>query len=419
MAAHDSGSTTRQDGLAPAEAQYRQGSALVQQLETEAAFPLLLAAAQAGHPKARVDVAQMLLHGVGTNVDLRGGVDMLLAGERDGDVIASCLLASAAIGGRALPLDARINERTLAGVRAGYPPTLLAAAIHFGRKSSADDQQLAIGLFRQAAAGGDALAAQLLAERLRAGEPGSQDAVDAAELDAKLLARGIAPLPACTVDMPIRAAVAPRTLALEDVLQPPQPTLLSDRPRVWRIDGLLSADECRLLMAMARPDLRSSNTLRGDGAVMSTQIRTSSDVSFDPLKENLALRLVQARIATAAGVSLLQAEPLIVLNYLPGQQYHPHRDYLPAAAIARNHPDAGDRAATICVYLNDVEAGGATTFPAAGVTVAPKAGSAIAFRNLLEDGRQDMESLHAGLPVEAGEKWLATLWVRQRRYRDF
>ncbi|MCC7247295.1 MAG: 2OG-Fe(II) oxygenase superfamily protein, partial [Lysobacter sp.] len=35
------------------------------------------------------------------------------------------------------------------------------------------------------------------------------------------------------------------------------------------------------------------------------------------------------------------------------------------------------------------------------------------------EGRLDPDSLHAGLPVIAGEKWLATLWIRQRRYRDF
>lgn len=419
MTTHDDESSSRTDGLSVAEEQYQKGNALVQQLEVEAAYEVLLVAAEAGHPQARLDVAQMLLHGVGTGVDLQRGVDILFAAERDGDVIASYLLALAAVGNRAVPMDARINARTLAGVRAGYRSALLAAAIHFGRKANPDDQHLALELFKQAAAGGDVFAAQLLAERLRGSAPGSQDAADAASLDAKLLDRGIAPLPSCTVDVSMRSAGPPRTLALEDVLQPPQPRLLSDKPRVLQIDGLLSADECRLLMAMARPGLKSSSTVREDGSPLSTNIRTSSDVSFDPLKENLALRLVQARIATAAGVSLLQAEPLIVLSYQPGQQYHPHRDYLPATAIERNHPDAGDRAATICVYLNDVDAGGGTAFPVAGLTVAPKAGSAIAFRNLFADGRPDMDSLHAGLPVERGEKWLATLWLRERRYRDF
>ena len=53
------------------------------------------------------------------------------------------------------------------------------------------------------------------------------------------------------------------------------------------------------------------------------------------------------------------------------------------------------------------------------MTVPPRAGAAIAFRNLKADGQPDPDSLHAGLPVERGEKWLATLWIRERRYRAF
>jgi len=64
-----------------------------------------------------------------------------------------------------------------------------------------------------------------------------------------------------------------------------------------------------------------------------------------------------------------------------------------------------------------VEAGGATAFPKAGVTVQPKSGRAVVFDNLREDGSPEPDSLHAGLPVERGEKWLATLWIRQGQYR--
>jgi hypothetical protein len=62
---------------------------------------------------------------------------------------------------------------------------------------------------------------------------------------------------------------------------------------------------------------------------------------------------------------------------------------------------------------------GATEFPVAGVTVVPKAGTAVVFDNLLPDGSPDPDSLRAGLPVERGVKWLATLWLRQGRYREF
>jgi prolyl 4-hydroxylase len=194
--------------------------------------------------------------------------------------------------------------------------------------------------------------------------------------------------------------------------------MLSGKPRIAQIDGLLSVDECRLLVASAQPMLRPSrvhDAAAGEAARL--ELRTSSDASFDPLLEDFALRLVQLRMAAAAGVELVQAEQLIVLRYEPGQEYRPHRDYLPPEAIERDRPASGNRQRTICAYLNTPLEGGATDFPTAGVRVEPKAARAVVFDSLDADGRPDADSLHAGLPVERGEKWLATLWLRERPYR--
>jgi hypothetical protein len=155
------------------------------------------------------------------------------------------------------------------------------------------------------------------------------------------------------------------------------------------------------------------------GLPVPMELRTSEDASFDPILEDLALRLVQLRLATAAGMPLSHAEHLIVLRYRPGEEYRPHRDYRPPGSIERDRPEAGNRQRTICVYLNEPEAGGETEFPVAGLKVAPRAGRAVIFDNLHADGRPDTHSLHAGLPVQQGEKWLATLWIRQGRYRSY
>jgi len=173
-------------------------------------------------------------------------------------------------------------------------------------------------------------------------------------------------------------------------------------------------------MALAAPLLRASQVVDPDsGEGRPLLLRTSRDAQFDVLLEDPALRLVQARMARAAGLPLVHAEPLIVLRYEPGQEYRPHRDYLGPEAIARDRPHAGNRLRSLCVYLNDVEAGGATEFQRVGLRVEPRAGDAVLFDNLLPDGSPDTESLHAGLPVERGVKWLATLWFRERAYRYF
>ena len=385
---------------------YALATALVARMAMEEAFPLFVQAAAAGHNRARIEAARMLLYGVGTDPNPGQGVRLLEEAETAGNVIAAYLMAMISVGNQAVTRDARINQRLLLAVNAGYAPALTTAAIHFGRRNDEQDQALCVGLLRQAAGVGDPVAAQLLAARMQA--DAGDDQASASDS-----------LPACSV-RPFALGLVRERMALEETWQQPPVKRLSDRPKLGAIDNLLSADECRLLMAAARPRLSHSHTLDPQSGTKSfNAIRTSQDASFDPLQEDLALRLVQARMATAAGVELVFAEPLIVLRYAPGEQYHPHRDYLPSAALAGNRPQAGDRAGTICAYLNDVEAGGETVFPAAGLTIAPTAGSAIAFANLQSDGSPDADSLHAGLPVERGEKWLATLWIRQGPYRDF
>ena len=74
---------------------------------------------------------------------------------------------------------------------------------------------------------------------------------------------------------------------------------------------------------------------------------------------------------------------------------------------------------TALVYLNKVEGGGATQFPKLGITVPASPGRMVIFHNTTEDisGPHPL-SLHAGMPVEAGEKWAFNLWFRHHDTRE-
>nr|WP_324187794.1 2OG-Fe(II) oxygenase [Lysobacter niastensis] len=384
------------------------------------AFDLHHRAAQAGHANAQIETARMLMFGIAANVDVPRAGEWLLRAEAAGSPIAGYFLALMAVGHPSFAREARTNERVLAAVNANYPPALRAAAIHFGRKPDEHDQTLCLQLLERATHAGDVVAAQLLAERLMHGEGCIPQPEAAEELWAQLAPLGIERLPDISLPLPASTPGPSNTLALEEVLQRPAVKLLSAGPRIGQVDGLLSADECRLLMASARPRLQRSRTIDPEtGLPVAQEIRTSSDASIDPIVEDLALRLVQLRMCVAAGVSLTQAENLTVLRYEPGQEYRPHRDYRPPGAIEQDRPEAGNRLRTICVYLNEVEAGGETEFPIASAVISPEPGRAIIFDNLFPDGRPDPDSLHAGRPVQQGIKWLATLWLRERRYRHY
>ena len=174
------------------------------------------------------------------------------------------------------------------------------------------------------------------------------------------------------------------------------------------------------MIAMARPHLRPAEVYQreADRSGLS-EARTSSNATLGIAHEDFHLRLLQARMARAADTEMVQAEPLEVMRYQPGQEYRPHRDYLPPSALQLRRPEAGQRKTTLCVYLNTVEEGGGTAFPMAELEVQPRVGDAIVFENLDALGAPDPRSLHAGLPVQRGEKWLATLWFREATYRQF
>ena len=402
------------------DALYREALEQVAAKDMERALGLLLQAAEAGHAHSRIEAARMLLYGVGCTPDPAGAVHWLRLAEAQGEAGASYYLALVSVGNLALPRDADLDRRVLACVQRRHVPSLRAAAIHFGRKSHAADQALCVQLLEDAAAAGDAVCALLLAERLERGEGVLADAAAAADIRAQLQQAGVAPLPSIEAPPPQHPPGPARSMDLRDVLFTPTVDMRADKPRVGVIDGLLSADECRFLVACARPALRDSQTVDPEtGLPVRMPIRTSSDANFYPIQEDLALRLLQLRIAAATGMELVHGEPLVILRYAPGEQYRPHRDYVPPGSIERDRPHAGNRARTVCVYLNTVEAGGETEFPVAALRVSPAPGRAVVFDNLHPNGQPDPDSLHAGLPVQHGEKWLATIWLRQRAYRAY
>lgn len=383
----------------------------------DAALPLLRQAADAGSADAQIETARVLLFLLDGSAAAEA-LDRLHAAERAGHPAAGYLLAWLSLGDHLLPrCFERIDAWIRAAAEAGIAPAQRALGLLHGRRPAAESQSVAIRWLQLAASRGDAVSGLLLAERARRGEGMPANPLQAAVLDRQLEAAGHSPLP----EIPASGPGLSGSGSFADLLAAAEPAaLLGDSERFGCRDDVLGAEECRFLIAMARPYLRRSRAIDPiSGEAGEHALRSSSDASIDPLLEDFYLRLLQLRLARLAGLELRQAEHLIVLRYRPGEQYRPHRDYLSPAALAGQRPDAGQRLATVCAYLNPVESGGETDFPLLGHRAHPAPGRAIAFANLDPLGQPDPSSLHAGLPVVAGEKWLATLWLRQGHYRRF
>jgi prolyl 4-hydroxylase len=168
---------------------------------------------------------------------------------------------------------------------------------------------------------------------------------------------------------------------------------------------------CDYLVHLAFRKLQPSSVIDPvTGQGLRTVLRTSYSMNFMPSMYDMAVGMLCSRMAALVGVPAKNAEPLVVLKYLPGQEYKPHFDYVPDTT------QRGQRIATVLLYLNQPEAGGETDFPRLGVRVTPQRAKAIGFYNCDVQGAPDSRTLHAGLPVTQGEKWLATLWFRERPY---
>ncbi|MFC5527274.1 2OG-Fe(II) oxygenase [Rhodanobacter ginsengisoli] len=188
-----------------------------------------------------------------------------------------------------------------------------------------------------------------------------------------------------------------------------------EAPALRVLEGLLTAQECAELIRLAQPRLQRALTVDTDGRNQVDDRRTSEGMFFE-LNELPLIGRIEHRLASLLGIPANHGEGLQILHYLPGQAYEPHFDWFDPQqpGFGKITAVGGQRIASVVMYLNTPEQGGGTAFPEIGLTVTARRGAAVYFA--YETG--DPSSLHAGLPVLRGEKWIATKWLRERPYRQ-
>ena len=190
------------------------------------------------------------------------------------------------------------------------------------------------------------------------------------------------------------------------------------QPMLAVLDNVLSAAECAELMALAAPRLAPSTIVDPESGQDMAAASRSSEGMFFRLEENPLVARIDRRVSQLMNLPLENGEGLQVLRYRPGAQSTPHFDFLMPinGANLASLERSGQRVSTLIMYLNDVVGGGETVFPESGIEVAPRQGGALYFEYCNSAGQLDPRSLHAGAPVSAGEKWIVTKWMRQRKF---
>lgn len=191
-----------------------------------------------------------------------------------------------------------------------------------------------------------------------------------------------------------------------------------NNPAITILGGLLSDEECDALIEAARPAMKRSGVLdMATGATQVTDVRTSNGMFFQRGQNEVVAR-VEARLARLCSWPVENGEGIQVLQYGPGAEYRPHYDYFdprePGTATILKR--GGHRVATIVMYLSEPARGGGTVFPDIGLEVGPRRGNAVFFS--YDIPHPDSKTLHGGSPVQEGEKWIATKWLREREFKS-
>ena len=199
--------------------------------------------------------------------------------------------------------------------------------------------------------------------------------------------------------------VARRLIAMPGVQRVPNPAL-----DLFVVRHFLDAGRCAALCERIDARRRPSEIADGLGEeAFRTSETCDLDIS-DPL-----VAAVDAMLCDFLGLPAAASEPIQGQRYAAGQEFKPHTDtFTPGGADFFNHcAERGQRTWTAMLYLNQPEDGGATRFKAIGKMIQPETGKLVAWNNLLPDGSPNDATLHQGMKVRRGTKYILTKWFRE------
>jgi prolyl 4-hydroxylase len=185
----------------------------------------------------------------------------------------------------------------------------------------------------------------------------------------------------------------------------------SPKLELFMLRGFLDEAECDALIARIEANRRPSTLANFNG---DDSFRTSETCDLDVADP--AVVALDGKLAALSGIDPTHGETMQGQRYDVGQEFKAHTD-----CFEPNSDDwtkycsvAGQRTWTFMIYLNTVPAGGATRFKAIDKIVQPERGKLLAWNNRNPDGSVNMASMHHGMKVRRGCKYIITRWYRER-----
>ena len=167
--------------------------------------------------------------------------------------------------------------------------------------------------------------------------------------------------------------------------------------------NILSEKECKEIIHNTKPLLKPTTVVNPtDGILKLHPHRTAAGVFIN--ETPLLIQKIQNIVADITNLPIKNQEPPQVVRYKVGGEYKEHTDFTKRE---------NDRRYSCLFYLNEDVEGGGTYFPDLKLQINPTLGTMIMWENLYNDGTPNPHSIHTGLPVSRGEKWILVIWVHE------
>lgn len=185
----------------------------------------------------------------------------------------------------------------------------------------------------------------------------------------------------------------------------------SPKVELFQLRDFVPPDLCEELVALIDLDRRPSTIADDNG---DAYFRTSE--TCDLSGHLPAVAQIEAMLTELSGIDPAFGEPLQGQRYAVGQEFKAHTDYFAPGGrdFDRYCTLSGQRTWTFMAYLNAVEAGGATRFKAIDKTFQPDPGKLLCWNNRRGDGSVNPNTLHHGMKVRKGVKYVITKWYREK-----
>jgi prolyl 4-hydroxylase len=183
---------------------------------------------------------------------------------------------------------------------------------------------------------------------------------------------------------------------------------------IQEFKNVLSVDECNELIQISKDKLSEATTL---GTNIKDYRTAENTWLFEKTELNDRIKNI---ISEKTELPIEHQEAIHIVKYNVGGEYKEHHDFFhPDTDYYNTHIERGGQRVYSCLfYLNDDFEGGDTSFPKIKYVITPELGKLVVWKNLNNDLSINLNSLHAGLPVIKGEKWICIIWVRERKLTE-